>query len=229
MDRPPVTTSLLQHARTAGFPTSARLHSSPTGASLKMKVGMKVMQWTIAYTQAAYQNPVRTEALSSAVVSAVGDLTCQLLVERRPFDLTRFRNMTMIGGFVLGPVLYYWFTFLNMLVTAKGTSGALQRMLWDQVVFAPPFITLIVSGLQFLETQEVPVFDATLKKEIMKILKANWLFWIPVTFINFRYVPRPLQLLFGKMMGLIWNIYISAAANRKLKKPDDDADGAKNK
>ena len=41
------------------------------------------------------------------------------------------------------------------------------------------------------------------------LLISNWIFWIPINFINFRYVPLYYRTVYGNAFGLLWSIYLT--------------------
>jgi protein Mpv17 len=45
---------------------------------------------------------------------------------------------------------------------------------------------------------------------------ANWSLWVPCQFFNFKLVPPQFQVLFANVVGLFWNVYLSAATYKSL-------------
>jgi hypothetical protein len=122
----------------------------------------------------------------------------------------------MQGGALVAPVLGFWYGKLNALIPAKTTSGALGRLFLDQAIFAPGFVAMFISSLLLLNgTQGLIV--AKLKQDLLPTVTANWALWIPGQFINFRFVPPHLNLLFSNMLALIWSTYLSWASSRAVK------------
>jgi len=68
------------------------------------------------------------KAITSAVLSAVGNLVCQLFVEQKTdVDWKRFNTFTGLGFFFVAPALHFWFGTLNKLVPNPGTQGDEQQ------------------------------------------------------------------------------------------------------
>ncbi|PNY10165.1 protein Mpv17 [Trifolium pratense] len=154
--------------------------------------------------------PVAVKALTSAILTLIGDLICQLVIDKvQTPDLKRTFLFTLLGIVLVGPTLHFWYLYLSKLVTLSGTSGALLRLVIDQVgpfcssldldpitvtfLFAPIFIGVFLSSLVTLEgrpSQAVP----KLKQEWFSAVLANWQLWIPFQFLNFRFVPQQFQI-----------------------------------
>lgn len=66
-----------------------------------------------------------TKAVTTAVISAVGNIFCQLVVEGRPsLDARRLAIFTGLGFAWVAPALHTWFALVNRLVPAAGNTGA---------------------------------------------------------------------------------------------------------
>jgi hypothetical protein len=48
-----------------------------------------------------------------------------------------------------------------------------------------------------------------LKEVVPDIIVANWFLWIPAMTINFSMIPLKFQVLFGNVVALVWNVYLS--------------------
>jgi protein Mpv17 len=124
----------------------------------------------------------------------------------------------MQGGALVAPVLNIWYSNLFKLVPAQTTAGAIKRLLLDQLVFAPCFVSLFISTLFVLDgnADQVPT---KLKQDLVETVKMNWKIWIPAQFITFRFVPPQLTLLATNFTALIWNAYLSWASNKAIAVP----------
>ncbi|KAJ6756556.1 PEROXISOMAL MEMBRANE PROTEIN 2 PXMP2 MPV17 [Salix purpurea] len=137
--------------------------------------------------------PVLTKAVTSAILTLMGDLICQLVIDQVPsLDLKRTVMFTLLGLVLVGPTLHFWYFYLSKLVTVPGASGALLRLLVDQFVFSPIFIGVFLSTLVTLEGRPSQVIPK-LQQEWFSAVLANWQLWIPFQFLNFRFVPQQFQ------------------------------------
>lgn len=160
--------------------------------------------------------PVPVKALTSAILNLIGDLICQLVIDKvQTPDLKRTFLFSFLGLVLVGPTLHFWYLYLSQLVTLPGTSGAILRLVLDQFLFSPIFLGVFLSSLVTLEgrpSQAVP----KLKQEWFSAVLANWQLWIPFQFLNFRFVPQQFQVLAANVVALVWNVILSFKAHKEV-------------
>uniref|UniRef100_A0A803LT87 Uncharacterized protein n=1 Tax=Chenopodium quinoa TaxID=63459 RepID=A0A803LT87_CHEQI len=170
------------------------------------------MSW---YMDLLLKSPVLTKAVTSALLNFVGDLICQLAIDKVPTpDYKRTSMFTFLGLVLVGPTLHYWYLYLSKLVTLPGASGAFLRLILDQFIFAPIFIGTFLSTLITLEGRPSQVAPK-LKQEWVSSVIANWKLWIPFQFLNFRFVPQQFQVLASNFVAVIWNVILSYKAHKE--------------
>lgn len=168
------------------------------------------------YLSLLEKHPVLTKAVTSAILTFVGDLICQLMIDEVPsLDLKRIFTFTFLGLVLVGPTLHFWYLYLSKLVTVTGASGALLRLVIDQFVFAPIFIGVFLSTLVTLEGRPAEVMPK-LRQEWFSSVLANWQLWIPFQFLNFRFVPQQFQVLAANFIALVWNVILSYKAHKEV-------------
>ncbi|KAK4777472.1 hypothetical protein SAY87_017659 [Trapa incisa] len=160
--------------------------------------------------------PVRTKAITSALLTFIGDLICQLVIEQVPsLDMKRSFLFTFLGLVLVGPTLHFWYLYLSKLVTMPGASGAFMRLLLDQFIFSPLFIGFFLATLVTLEGRPSQVVPK-LQQEWFSSVLANWQLWIPFQFLNFRFVPQQFQVLAANVIALAWNVILSFKAHKEI-------------
>nr|GMD22964.1 protein sym-1-like [Ipomoea batatas] len=160
--------------------------------------------------------PVWTKAITSAFLTCVGDVICQLWIDAAPsLDGKRTFIFTFLGLVLVGPTLHFWYLYLSRLVTTPGASGAFFRLLLDQFIFAPIFIGVFLSTLVTLEGRASQVIPK-LQQEWVSSVLANWQLWIPFQFLNFRFVPQQFQVLAANLVSLVWNVILSYKAHKEI-------------
>ncbi|XP_039141590.1 protein Mpv17-like isoform X1 [Dioscorea cayenensis subsp. rotundata] len=172
-----------------------------------------IFQW---YSMALDKHPVLTKSITSALLTLIGDLICQLMIEQASkLDLKRSLIFTTLGFVLVGPTLHFWYLSLSNLVTTTGASGAFLRLLLDQFLFSPIFIGVFLSLVVILEGRPSQVVPK-LKQEWPSSVVANWQLWIPFQFLNFRFVPQQFQVLVANFVALAWNVILSFKAHREV-------------
>ncbi|GJX83425.1 protein SYM-1 [Tanacetum coccineum] len=182
---------------------------------LRNGLGGVELKWYLALLEA---HPVWTKAITSALLTFVGDLICQIVIDKKPSpDIKRVSIFTFLGMALVGPTLHFWYLYLSKLVTMTGASGALLRLVIDQFIFAPVFIGVFLSTLVTLEGSPSQVLPK-LKQEWLSSVIANWQLWIPFQFLNFRFVPQQFQVLASNVIALVWNVILSYKAHKVVAK-----------
>ncbi|ESQ41990.1 hypothetical protein EUTSA_v10014288mg [Eutrema salsugineum] len=160
--------------------------------------------------------PVLTKAVTSAILTLIGDLICQLTINKTSsLDKKRTLTFTVLGLGLVGPALHFWYLYLSKVVTASGLSGAVLRLLLDQFLFAPVFVGVFLSAVVTLEGKPSHVIPK-LKQEWIGAVLANWQLWIPFQFLNFRFVPQNFQVLASNVVALAWNVILSFKAHKEV-------------
>ncbi|KAF3442195.1 hypothetical protein FNV43_RR16111 [Rhamnella rubrinervis] len=160
--------------------------------------------------------PVSIKALTSAFLTLIGDLICQIWIDQMPsLDLKRTFLFTLLGLILVGPTLHFWYLYLSKVVTLPGASGAFLRLLLDQFLFSPIFIGVFLSTLMTLEGRASQVVSK-LQQEWISAVLVNWQLWIPFQFVNFRFVPQQFQVLAANVVALIWNVILSFKAHKEV-------------
>ncbi|KAK1431482.1 hypothetical protein QVD17_07941 [Tagetes erecta] len=168
------------------------------------------------YLSLLEKHPVWTKAITSALLTFIGDLICQVLIDKVPsLDLKRVSLFTFLGMALVGPTLHFWYLYLSKLVTMTGSAGAFVRLLIDQFIFAPTFIAVFLSTLVTLEGRPAQVLPK-LQQEWVSSVIVNWQLWIPFQFLNFRFVPQQFQVLAANFVSLIWNVILSYKAHKQV-------------
>ncbi|KAL7225659.1 hypothetical protein ACSBR1_020924 [Camellia fascicularis] len=196
-----------------GYGSSGGGNSGDGGSSGGGRSDWSLLSWYLTLLE---KHPVLTKAVTSAFLTFIGDLICQVMIDQVPsLDLKRTFLFTLLGLVLVGPTLHFWYLSLSKLVTLPGASGAFLRLLLDQFLFSPLFIGLFLSTLVTLEGRPSQVVPK-LQQEWFSAVLANWQLWIPFQFLNFRFVPQQFQVLAANVIALVWNVILSYKAHKEV-------------
>lgn len=110
--------------------------------------------------------PVYTKGITSATIAVIGEALASIIKyklqpETRAPDgtIVSLRRLGVFGLYGLvctGPMLHYWYTTLEYILTVKmGLTGARKiaaKLLIDRAIWGPPFVLFTISFLQLLQT-----------------------------------------------------------------------------
>lgn len=157
-----------------------------------------------------------TKVATAVTIVSLGDMTCQKLEKRSAtasLDLRRTARMAAWTALIT-PVIHRWY---NLLLATFPTSP-LARMAADQVIFAPTSLVGFLCAISFMEHGTGADGLAAAKAKLQSfvpIMKANYLCWPLIMFLNFKLVPPQLNLPVVNAASFFWSIYLSFAANKK--------------
>jgi Mpv17 / PMP22 family len=197
--------------------TSSNKGSSPKSSNYNI--------WT-RYLELLAEKPIMTKCITSGVLSCGADVVCQVqffdeaLNEKdTELDLWRVLKFTAIGSFFVGPVLHFWYGFLARQFVGASLLSTIQRVALDQLIFAPLFIPSFFSIILILDGKPEMIVNK-IKTDWASTMITNYSVWVPAMFLNFKFVPPTLQVLFSNGVGFGWNIYLSYMSYKVDKVPE---------
>jgi hypothetical protein len=190
--------------------TTKCFSSSSAAASKNSKTSFHLFTW---YAQKLDTHPFLTKGISSGIIASSADFICQKLSNHNEkWDQPRTGRFFIMGTFFVAPVIHFWFLALHtkILPGASTWQKVVQRVLVDQLLFAPIFLPSFLSGLWLLEgSRSISTIQTQLVEEMPELMVANWALWVPAMTINFGMVPIKFQVLFSNVVALVWNVYLS--------------------
>lgn len=182
--------------------------------------------------------PLQTKALTSCFVSVLAEVigtfiksrktnnntTCTTntsLVSRlglgfvKDLNAKRMAIFGVYGLVITGPVFHWWYGFLEKVVGSRCSSQGLAvvcKLALNQLALTPPFLLLTLAYLQYFQTLSVTKTSQMIRNTYAAALFTNWKVWTAAQAINFTVVPLDYRVLFGNLVALWWNIYLSTVS-----------------
>jgi len=151
-------------------------------------------------------------------INSLGDFIAQRLEQNKSHKFQRTIKYAAFGGLISAPLVYYWYQFLEFVFKGKGDGPAviLGKLFLDQVVFTPIFFIVyyVYNGLIDGTISEVP---EKLSKDLIRVSIDSAKVWTIAQFINFKFVPPNLRVLFGNIVALGWNTYFLVQESKNKK------------
>jgi len=166
------------------------------------------------YQQQLKLRPIRTKAITSCIIALIGEVICQHLKktdkntpEQVKAARKRLFGFALFGLLVNGPAFHWWYQTLEKLAANR---GIFTRLAFDRLLFSPPFLALTAFSLQYVQNSDAKKSLIHCKSVFKQMLLMNWKVWTVAQYVNFKYVPLHLRTVFGNMVALWWNIYLSS-------------------
>jgi protein Mpv17 len=170
-----------------------------------------------------HNSPKLANAVTGFATFAAGDL----IVQRYEFEkweqinVRRSVELGMLGVIMNGYFLVSWYRLLDKVVGISMTSysAVSLKVISDQVIFAP-FSILAFFGfsalIRFKTWNEIcDYFNYKMKHNFWTTFFADCSIWPVANLVNFRYITLPFRPSFTAVIQLMWQIYLSAVAEKK--------------
>ncbi|XP_038202646.1 peroxisomal membrane protein 2 isoform X3 [Arvicola amphibius] len=142
----------LLRAGTTMAPAASRLRAESEFGSLPRRVLAQYLLLLKLY-------PVFTKAVSSGILSALGNLLAQMIEKKQKkdsqsLDVKGLLRYLVYGFFVTGPLSHYFYLFMDYWIPPEVPLAIVKRLLLDRLLFAPAFLLLFFLIINLLEEAE---------------------------------------------------------------------------
>ncbi|XP_020291249.1 PXMP2/4 family protein 3 [Pseudomyrmex gracilis] len=166
-----------------------------------------------AYFQRLYYSPVKTKAVTSCVIAALGNIVAQKLSGARRLNEDSVLAFALFGLFFGGPVPHYFYQYVHLLV-----KHPLGILLIERLIYTPCFQAFGLYMLAIFEGKSHQVARAQMEKLYLPLLIANLKYLTLYQFINIKFVPPMLRVLVSNIIGFAWVIYLAKKRAKEASK-----------
>lgn len=163
--------------------------------------------------------PILTKSVTSAILSALGNLLSQTLEARKKarhgaatkeIDRAGAARYAIFGLLFTGPLSHYFYQLMEVWMPTTDPYCLVKRLLLDRLFFAPAFLLLFYFVMTVLEAKGWSDFERKMKSSYWTALKMNWKVWTPFQFINVNFVPVQFRVLFANVIAFFWYAYLAS-------------------
>lgn len=188
----------------------SQLRQDPYILSNVRRFWRRTLHW---YLRQLHLNPLITRALSAAVIFFIADLIAQKLATTQ-LCLNRLARYTTYGMFIMGPLLYFWYSLMNEYGPEDTLTGSLQKCLFDQLTLEPLCIAVYIVYDGVLCSRGWQAIERKFSTSFASLWFKNAIFWMPANFANY-YIGTPdLRVIFANLCSVFWQAYFSAKINQ---------------
>ena len=185
-----------------------------------------------AYMGSLAAHPLTTKVVTACGLAIAGDALAQKRDCLPAYDVPRATSFVLFdavykGGFLHGAFPWMIDTFQGAALLAvlpavsQNVASAIECTAFNQLIVVPfiyyPLFFGITGAVQGLTPERS--FERG-KEIVVGITLKNWAFWMPVQMVQFLWLPLELQVPYACVMGLVWNVILSALAGDACAMPE---------
>ena len=181
--------------------------------SSKIEKRKKVGGLKDTYDDLLRRYPRLVNCAQASLISGSADVFKQIVLYDRSLN-----DLDFLAMFRLMIFMFFFVTPMNM--TIYHVYDRLKLSAGTKLVLDQAFLCWITNPLQ-MSVMHVLVgrpiallYDRIFSQELVNIVKASWLVWIPAKFLMFAAVPRKYTILFQSIVSFMWQIYLSMQYNK---------------
>jgi protein Mpv17 len=176
---------------------------------------------------------LRTSMLQSAVIWGIGDTIAQSISyysvsAKLPssssssslgaslfdqFDTRRTLTAAAYGGLVFTPIARRWYQHVVKIFPQTTLPSITRRVLADQLLWSPVALAIYFSTMSIvqlgLSIDAVNDIRYKIGTVLPPTLVTNWMFWMPLQFVNFFFVAPHRWILTVNLAAIPWTAYLS--------------------
>lgn len=165
------------------------------------------------YNEALTMTPLRTKAITAAILGAFSDLLAQRIAPSSSFDLSRVLRAMAAGFLLTGPGTHFWFRRLDIMITGTNPASLVLKVLIDQIVFAPLATCTFLAFMRVTEGRSRKETEHFIKSNIGNTMIDSYKLWPIANLVNFSFVPPAHRVAFASIVSVFWTSYLSVIAN----------------
>ncbi|XP_033629919.1 mpv17-like protein [Asterias rubens] len=151
----------------------------------------------------ASRHPAIANSITYGTILGVAETMQQTIAGCEKYDWPRVGRMMVIGGCAYGPIGFYWYRWLDRALPGAAKLAVAKKVILDQLVSAPLFISIFYVGSSIMERTED--ISAELKEKFVPTYTASCCFWPLAQTVNFLFLPPHFRVVYVATLSMVWS------------------------
>mmetsp|Transcript_20842 Transcript_20842/g.34381 ORF Transcript_20842/g.34381 Transcript_20842/m.34381 type:complete len:196 (-) Transcript_20842:335-922(-) len=176
-----------------------------------------------AYQRAMARKPLLTNLCTAVPLMAFGDVAAQRIEGSTTADVQRTTTMVSYSGLVFTPLFFQIYRLQERLLHGSPLLLAWQKAIFSVVVGGIPANGIFLSLSTVIEMKlfgkqptgehagrsMIEVLCNKLRYDWPRIVQGSIVYWVPMNFVNFYFVPVQYRLVISSFAAVGWNCFLS--------------------
>ncbi|KAL3268189.1 hypothetical protein HHI36_007315 [Cryptolaemus montrouzieri] len=190
-----------------------------------MILSKPLMKFLGIYFNQLYSNPIRTNAVSGAVIAAGGNYASQFLAGKKVINHQTILAYGAFGLLFGGSIPHMFYIGLDKIIPEEAGMAIMKRLLVERLIYTPLFQAFYLYTLARLEGKDHTTALRQLESLYWTVLTSSWKYISIIEFLNQIVVPPMVRVFVINLIAFFWTIYVSnkrrqeeIRASRKIRK-----------
>ncbi|KAI4318064.1 hypothetical protein L6164_025873 [Bauhinia variegata] len=166
------------------------------------------------YTVQLQLHPLRTKAITAAVLAGCSDAIAQKISGARKLQLRRVLLFMLYGFAYSGPFGHFLHKLMDKLFKGKkGNETVAKKVILEQLTSSPwnNFFFMMYYGL-VIEGRPWVLVKNKVRQDYPSVQLTAWKFWPIVGWVNYQYMPMQFRVVFHSFVAACWAVFLNLKA-----------------
>jgi protein Mpv17 len=176
------------------------------------------------YAHQLRTRPIQTKSVTAGIIFGLSDYFAQTIEigksddESKAIVQSRILTTFLVGLMIFGPAANSWYYTMFKFWPSTALLPTLIKAFLGRLLFGPAFTAIFfAAGMIQSGTFSFTGWISKINKDLPKVAASGAGFWMPVSFVSYKFIPMQWIPLFTNVCSFVWTIYLSLVSNRKPK------------